>query len=235
MSGSASSFHSRLYNDFKDIDTYSHQLIVDFYQQFEEDIQRLKFHEFFELQVTYIDALFEVAAYDNLLEVCDETIIAVIENNIQYHHGEDIYRKLLFRKAAAHYNLLEYHKAEFVLQELIKIDPDDFEAVRFYNKCQIQHPPKYVQHARSTALILFLFTAMIICFEMSYFGFGSEPNAMALLIEITRNVVFLGGWVVLIVGDGIFRYKTFMNTNDFAEAARRERQRIESVPVYSRK
>ncbi len=231
----AGSFHSKIYNDFKEIDVHAYKRIVEFYSTYEDDIQRLKFHEYFELQVTYIDALFEMAAYDNLLGVCDETIEMVIQNNIQYHQGEDIYRKLLLRKAAAHYNLLEYHKAEFILKELIKIDPSDFYAIRFYKKCQFQHPPTYVQYTRGASLIFFLFTAMVICFEMSYFGFQQEPNAMAILIEITRNVVFLFGWLVLIVGDCIFRFNIYRATNRVVKRIKKEKLQKIEVPVSFKK
>ena len=122
MSGSNTSFHSKIYNNFKEIDKYAHKEIVKFYATHEVDIQRLKFHEYFDLQIAYIDALFEIGAYNHLLRICDETIEMVIQNNITYHHGDDVYRKLLLRKAATHYNLLEYLKAEFILKELIKID-----------------------------------------------------------------------------------------------------------------
>jgi len=232
MSGS---FHSKIYNDFKEIDLHAYQTIVEFYSTNKDDIQRLKFHEYFELQISYIDALFEIGAYDNLLSVCDDTIELVIHNNIQYHQGEDVYRKLLLRKAAAHYNLLEYHKAEFILKELIKISPSDFYAARFYKKCQFHRPPSYVHYTRGTSLVLFLFTAMVICFEMSYFGFQQKPDAMGILIEISRNVVFLLGWMVLIVGDGIFRLNIYRETQTFVKKIRTEKNRKKEAPVFSKK
>jgi hypothetical protein len=74
--------HSKTYNDFKEIEIHAHQLIVDFYAKYEADIQRLKFHEHFELHLTYIEALLETGLYQNLLKVCDETIEAAIQHNI---------------------------------------------------------------------------------------------------------------------------------------------------------
>lgn len=201
-----SSLHSKTYNNFKEIDIYSYKLIVNFYTKHEEDIQRLKFHEYFELRLAYIEALLETRFYQNLLTVCDETIEAVIQNNIQYYQGEDIYRKLLLLKSAAHFNLLEYHKAEYILKELIKINPKDTYAIRFFRKSQLHRPANYVQNTRNLSLLLFLFTAMVICFEMAYFGFGKPQTEMGMIIEIARNIVFLSGWVILILGDGTFRW-----------------------------
>jgi len=236
MSGSNTSFHSKIYNNFKEIDKYAHNEIVKFYTTHEVDIQRLKFHEYFDLQIAYIDALFEIGAYNHLLKICDETIEMVIQNNIKYYQGDDIFRKLLLRKAATHFNLLEYLKAEFILKELIKIDPKDYYSIRFYNKCRIQHPPSYVHYTRGTSLLFFLFTAMVICFEMSYFGFQQEPNAMAILIEISRNVVFLMGWIILIVGDGVFRFNIFKETRDFiVDVKMKKEKKDEEVSAFSKK
>ncbi len=230
-----SSLHSKTYNDFKEIDIHAYQLIVDFYAKYEEDIQRLKFHEYFELHLAYIEALLETGLYQNLLKVCDETIEAVIQNNIQYYQGEDIYRKLLLRKSAAHYNLLEYHKAEFILQELIKMNPKDRHAIRFYQKCQLHRPPSYVQNTRHVSLLLFLFTAMVICFEMAYFGFGKSQTEMGMIIEVARNIVFLSGWFLLILGDGIFRWKVFSATKSFVESIESQKVKKLGSPAFSKK
>ncbi|MFK7773265.1 MAG: hypothetical protein AB8F94_14045 [Saprospiraceae bacterium] len=227
-----SSLHSKTYNSFKEIDLYAYQLIVDFYAKHEEDIQQLKFHEYFELHLAYIEALLETGLYQDLLKVCDETIEAVIQQNIQYYQGEDIYRKLLLRKASAHFNLLEYHKTEFILKELIKINPKDDHAVRFFRKSQMHRPPIFVQNTRNVSLLLFLFTAMVICFEMAYFGFGKSQSEMGMMIEVARNVVFLSGWLVLILGDGIFRWKVFKATNSLVETIHLQKSKKLDTPVF---
>lgn len=227
--------HSKTYNEFKEIDIHAYQLIVNFYAQREEDIQRLKFHEYFELHLAYIEALLETGLYQNLLKVCDETIEAVIQHNIQFHQGEDIYRKLLLRKSVAHYNLLEYHQAEFILKELIKMNPKDGQAIRFLRKSQLHRPPNFVKNTRNVSLLLFLFTAMVICFEMAYFGFGKPQSEMGMMIEITRNIVFLSGWLVLILGDGIFRWKVFKATKSFVKTIQLQKSQKAKTPVFSKK
>jgi len=232
---SDSNFYSQLYNDFQEIDGYAYREIVEFYTTNEEDIQRLIFEEYFELQIAYIDALSEISAYKNLLDECEDAIVIVIENNIRYHHGDDIYRKLLLHKALAHFNLLEYLKAEFILEQLVKIDPQDFDTIQFLKRCKIQHPPKFVQHTRSTSLVFFLFTALVICFEMSYFGFAHEPNTMATTIELSRNIIFLSGWMVLILGDGIFRYEVSKEVNQFVVNVLLEKEKKSDELVFSKK
>ena len=226
MSDTKSNLHSKVYNNFKEIDKHAHQSIVEFYHRHEGDIQRLKFDEYFELQISYIDALFEIAAYDNLLSVCDTTIEAVIMNNIQSYRGEDIYRKLLLKKAAAHYNLLEYYKAEYILKELIKMDPDDDYAIRFLRRCQTFRIPYYVRYTRNVSLLFFFFTALVICFEMLKFGFYSTAPAEKSTIEIIRNTIFLSGWFVLLLGDGIFRASIYKNTHRFVEQIKKSKTSV---------
>jgi len=223
MSDTRSNLHSKVYNNFKEIDKHAHQSIVEFYHRNEGDIQRLKFDEYFELQISYIDALFEISAYDNLLSVCDTTIEAVIINNIQSYRGEDIYRKLLLKKAAAHYNLLEYHKSEYILKELIRIDPDDTYAIRFLKRCQTFRVPSYVRYTRNVSLLLFFFTAILICFEMLKFGFHSVAPSEKLNLEIFRNTIFLSGWLVLVLGDGIFRASIYKNTSRFVKQIKKSK------------
>lgn len=223
MSDTRSNLHSKVYNNFKEIDQHAHQSIVEFYHRNEKDIQRLKFDEYFELQISYIDALFEIAAYDNLLSVCDSTIEAVIMNNIQSYRGEDIYRKLLLKKAAAHYNLLEYYKAEYILKELIRIDPDDTYGIRFLKRCQTFRVPYYVRYTRNVSLLFFFFTAMVICFEMIWFGFGNFAITQKSIVEIIRNTIFLSGWFVLLLGDGIFRASIYKNTKQFVKQIKRSK------------
>jgi len=233
MSDTRSNLHSKVYNNFKEIDRYAHQSIVEFYHRHESDIQRLKFDEYFELQISYIDALFEIAAYDNLLSVCDATIEAVIMNNIQSFRGEDIYRKLLLKKAAAHYNLLEYRKAEYILKELIRIDPDDTYSIRFLKRCQIFQVPYYVRYTRNVSLLFFFFTAIVIGFEILKFGFYNTGASGKSIIEIIRNTIFLTGWFVLLLGDGIFRASIYKKTQNFVNQIKKSKSKATQKLVES--
>ena len=235
MSDTRSNLHSKVYNNFKDIDRHAHQSIVEFYNRHESDIQRLKFDEYFELQISYIDALFEISAYENLLSVCDTTIEAVIMNNIQSYRGEDIYRKLLLKKAAAHYNLLEYFKTEYILKELIRIDPDDTYSIRFLKNCQIHRVPYYVSYTRNVSLLFFFFTAIVICFEMFKFGFHSAVPSEKSFIEIIRNTIFLSGWFVLLLGDGIFRYSIYRKTTQFVKNIKQSKTKAPQLLLEEKK
>ena len=109
-----STYHSRIFRDFKEIDAANHRRIIRFYEDKEEDIQRLDFEEYFQLIVAYVNALFEVGAYQKHLLMVDVVIEMTIVHNVERYKGEDIYEKMLFRKAASLYNIMEYAKAEYV-------------------------------------------------------------------------------------------------------------------------
>ena len=111
------------------------------------------------------------------------------------------------------------------------MNPSDTFSIRFFQKSQTHHPPNFVSYTRGISLLLFLFTAMIICFEMSYFGFGKTQSEMGMFIEISRNVVFLFGWVVLILGDGIFRFKVWKKTEAFVEEVKGRKNKVEVAAV----
>ena len=128
-----------------------------------------------------------------------------------------------------------FGKRQFILKELIKMNPKDGHSIRFFRKSQLHRPPSFVQNTRNVSLLLFLFTAMVICFEMAYFGFGKSQSEMGMIIEIARNIVFLSGWLVLILGDGIFRWKVFKETKDFIKTIHLQKNKKAGIPVFSEK
>lgn len=210
-----STYHSKLYRDFKGLDTSSYQTILRFYEDWETEIQQLEFSEFFELQNAYAQALFETGAYKKHLLMADTIIETAILRNIYVFHGEDIYSKMLFKKAASHYNLLEYEKAEYVLRELIKINPHNLDAIAFLKKCLRCQKPNYVKTTRAIAVFLFLITAIITCAELLFFR-PFRPNYVT-LVEQSRVVTFCLGWVILIGGDLLLRWRVEKTVNFLVE------------------
>jgi hypothetical protein len=115
------------------------------------------------------------------------------------------------------------------------MNPKDGQSIRFFQKSQLHRPPNYVQNTRNVSLLLFLFTAMVICFEMAYFGFGKPQSEMGMITEIARNIIFLSGWLVLILGDGIFRWKVFKATKSFVKTIHLQKEQKAKVSVFSKK
>ena len=100
-------YHSRVYQEFKGIEQSEFRSIVRFFESRTDEIIHLEFNEYFELLLAYAEALFEIGTYHSFLTVADQAIAITIEQNIKYYHGEDVFFNILFKKAAAHYNLME--------------------------------------------------------------------------------------------------------------------------------
>ena len=74
MSTFKSTYHSKIYRDFKALDERAYRDMVRFYEEREDDIKGLEFQEFFELLFAYADALFEIGSYRKHLLLVDYVI-----------------------------------------------------------------------------------------------------------------------------------------------------------------
>jgi len=215
MTFSQSTYHSKIYRDFKDIDASAYRTIMRFYEEREDDIQQLDFEEYFELLHAYTTALFEIGSYRKHLLMVDVVIEISILQNIHEFKGKDVYCTMLFKKAASHYNLLEYAQAEHILQELIKINPNDLDTVAFLKKCLRRQRPRYVKTGRAIAVFLFLCTALVIALDIlviRHFYALYEPTA-----ELVRNTLFISAWIILLASDLWLRWQVEQRVNLFVE------------------
>lgn len=205
-------YYTKVYRQFKAIDPTAYREIIRFYEKEEDKIVRLEFDEFFELLVAYVDALFEIGAYRKHLLLVDVVIEKSITNNVTTYRGEDIFRKMLFRKAASFYNTHEYIKSAYILTELLKIDPEDPAYALLYRKCRLKARPSLLNHARATGVFLFLMTALIIALEVLFVRPWYEMHTE--LVMGVRNTTFLLGGLVLIAG---FGYNYYLANRDLRQ------------------
>ena len=222
-------YHSRVYQEFKGIEQSEFRSIVRFFESRTDEIIHLEFNEYFELLLAYAEALFEIGTYHSFLTVADQAIAITIEQNIKYYHGEDVFFNILFKKAAAHYNLMEYGKAKHILKELVKMDSGNELTIRFLKKCSRQEKPSYLKSTRAISVFLFLLTAGIIAVELFLVRpfFASYID----LIEIVRNVIFGAGWVILIAGDLFFRTQVNNRVNKYVTLVKNKKRNPEVKEV----
>ena len=192
-----------------------------FYEEREADIQQLEFGEYFELLHAYATALFEIGSYRKHLLMADVVIEISILQNIHEFKGKDVYCNMLFKKAASHFNLLEYDQAEHILRELIKINPNDLDTVAFLKKCLRRQRPRYVKTSRAIAVLLFLLTAVTIALDIlviRHFYALYEPTAI-----LVRNTLFSTAWVILLASDLWLRWQVEQRVNLFVEEVKTEK------------
>lgn len=200
MPNLTTTYYSKIYKEFKALNTAEHLSIVRFYESYESDIPQLNFSEYFELLVSYSSALFEIGAYQSHVEVVDTAIQLSIVNNIKFYNGQDIYTELLFKKAASCYNLMDYDQCEHILRELVKIMPYNDTVHRFLKKCLLRKKPEYLKNARGLAILFLLVTALVILIELLFVRTLMKEHIDT--VELIRNSTF-GLSVLLIFGSSL--------------------------------
>lgn len=201
----ASTYHSRIYRDFRGLETGDFQGVIRFFEQYEQKILKLSFEEYFEILMGYCDALFEAGAYQKHVLMADVVIELTIKHNIHYFKELDVFRHFLFRKAAALYNLFEGEQAEHILKELIKMDNTDREALFLYTKCRQRRYPGLINQFRAVSIFMFLITAVIVAAEVLlvvpfYTSFADSLEAVRISTFISALcTVFTGNVVVALL------------------------------------
>ncbi|MBV6652422.1 MAG: hypothetical protein KI786_01615 [Mameliella sp.] len=205
MSLSKSTYHSKVYRDFKEIDAANYRRIIHFYEDHENTIRRLDFEEYIELLLAYVNGLFEVGFHQKHLLMVKVAIEEVIVNNVIGPNNEPLYEQLLFRKAASHFQCLQYQECYVILKQLVSIDPFHEDAISFLKKCLRRMEPRFLEHAKAIAIFLFLLTALVIAIEVllvrPFYSLHAD------LIERSRNTIFAIGILALIGGNLFHRFR----------------------------
>jgi tetratricopeptide (TPR) repeat protein len=222
MSFSQSTYQSKIFRDFKAIEASAYRQIIHFYEKLEESIRQLDFDEHFEVLTTYVNALFEVGSYHKHLLLVDLVIETAITHNISFYKGEDIFLKMLFRKAASLYNLLEYEKAEYILREIIRINPWNKDAVLFLKKCLRRQQPKYILITRAMSIVLFLMAAVVIALEVLMVRPFFEEYTP--LVEQARFTLFGMGGLLLVGVSFIHRLRVEHQVNEFVHRIQQQKE-----------
>jgi len=217
-----SKYRSKIYRDFRAIEPAEWRAVVRFYERNEKEIRELDFDEFFEMMAAYTNALFEIGAYEKHLLMADAVIEASVMNNIKFFNGEDIFHKTLFKKAAACFHTWQLEKADYILRELLRMDPRDEYSALFLKKCLRKMRPTLVRYSRAAGMLCFLLSAVIICFEMlivrSFYPVYTD------IFEASRNAVFFTGLAAMGGGDLLHRWRTNREVDRFVRMLRRRRK-----------
>lgn len=218
-------YHSKLYRDFRSIDASAWRDIIHFFERRETDIRALDFDEYFELLYAYVNALFEVGAYQKHLVMADEVIEAAICHNIHTYKQEDIFKKSLFRKAASLYNTSDYHHAEHILRELVRMDPDYRDAVSFLKKCFRSIHFRSLQVFRAAGILFFLTAALVISIEVLFV----RPfyARYADWVETVRMLMFGAGLGALTLGELWHRWLAHRSIEAFVADNRKRKMSMQ--------
>lgn len=211
----------RLYRDFKALDANDFHGIVRYFEQYEEGIRALDFDEYFECTLAYTNAIFETGFHGKHLVMCDHLLEIIIMQNIESWGGEDLYTRVLFRKATSLYYLQEYPKAEHVLRELVKIDPADPLPRRFLEKCLLRQKPAWLMKARAACVAFSLIAAAVIFVELfvvkHFFATWLMP------MQIAHNLLLGAGVGFFVVGEFLHAWRCRMAVVKFVERVKKRK------------
>jgi tetratricopeptide (TPR) repeat protein len=188
----------RLYRNFKAIEAQDFYGIIRYYERYEDDLRALDFEEYFECTLAYADALYETGAYQQNVVMCDHLLELVIMQNLETWSGEDVFIKLLYKKAGALYRLQEYRQAEHVLRELIKIQPAEQRSARLLLRSMLHLKPAWLMRIRAISIVLVLSAALVIVAEICVFPFFSDYIEEA---RIFHNFLMILGGILLFGGE----------------------------------
>ncbi len=192
----------KLYRNFKAIDAVDYHGIVRFFERFEDGIRTLDDNEYFDCAFRYTEALFEIGQYGKNVVMCDHLLELVMAQNIEAWDGEDIYAKLLIRKAASLYRLGEYARSAHILREHVKIYPNDRFAVRFLYTCLTRQKPVWLSNTRAAAVGLAFLAVAAIALELFVVRpFFNDYYEKSLVVHN-----FLLGVGIFVLAGGEFRH-----------------------------
>ncbi len=215
MDRSFDTYTERVLDQFNQIDNSSYREIIRFYEQNREELKHLEIESYVDVQITYSSALFEIGRYNAFIKLVDPLIEMVIFQNIVHFKGEDIYQKLLFKKAAAHYQILELKQSQHILIELLKMDPQNAAVSYLLKRCLIKIQPDYLGFSKGISIFLFFVSALIIGIELlairPFFKDWSQE------VEIMRSSVFISGIFILLGAEIWHRIRSYKSVNKMIE------------------
>lgn len=177
----------------------ANRAVIHYFEKYESGIRMLDPEEYFEVLLVYLDALFACGEYATYTDRVEEALLLAIDIQLQTVNEEDIFHHLLFRKAAAQYNLGKLPECNHVLSQLIGIAPGHKLAMRFLVRSISATMQRARQQFRALSIALFLTSVLIIATEILWVRpFQPEWTAR---IEMVRNSVFVLGLLVLAGGE----------------------------------
>ena len=202
----SATYGSKILREFKNLDSDNYHAIVHFFEENEREISRMSLDDFFILQASYENALFELGAFQKVLPICDQVIEHSIIYNVQFYQGEDIYLKTLYHKAYALARLHDYPAAQTVLESLIRIKPNFKPYRRLLRRCMLRQRPLYVKRLFALGVILYLVSvAMVVVNILFIEPFHTDYLSGA---EYARFSIFSLGIVSLLAGELTHHFRT---------------------------
>lgn len=188
-----------LYRNFKAIASDDYHEIVRYYERYEHIIRNMDDFEYFDCSFAYTTALYEIADYDRFLVMAEHLIEYVIMRAVSRWRGEDVFQLLLFKKASALYKLGHLASCDYVLRELLRINPMHKSAAALLEMNSQEQKPRWLKISRALAVASSLVAAILIALEIfAIRPFWPEVYPVA---ENIHNILLFGSIAWLLTAE----------------------------------
>jgi tetratricopeptide (TPR) repeat protein len=178
---------------------------VRFYEENRSYLDALVYEDRVEVDLDYSFALFEIGKYQRFLDRVDRLIELVVIDNIEVE-GRDIFKDLLFKKAASLYNLWSLEKAEQVISQLYKIDPEYPYAKSLFIKIRSKKPRLWYEINKALSVVAFLSGLSLLIMQQLIF----EPFYVeqAIYISSLKNFLLIACVALLVLNEGAKKWRS---------------------------
>lgn len=111
-----------LYFRYYNLGNHAYYDKVKFYETYIKENDNLLYEEKLDLTLDYVLSIFSIGKYYKFLSLVDPIIETIIRDNIHSFNDQDLFQILLFKKAAALYNIKKYEESIIILKQLVKIN-----------------------------------------------------------------------------------------------------------------
>ncbi len=159
-------YYSDFFFEYHRIGVTAYREKVYFFERNQKYLEHLDTLEVIELKVDYSLCLFEIGKYNRFLDLVDDLIETVILENIYTYNSIDIYSELLFKKAAALYNLGFFEKSLKILKAVSNIRKDDMMARTLYGRCIRLTGLRWYQNIKTVSVVFLLLALIFSIFDL---------------------------------------------------------------------
>lgn len=184
------------YLDYQLIPSNDYRGKIRYFDRFQNAFDYLEEDQKLDVHLDFNKALFEVGNYHRFVQSVDPLIEKVISENIYDYRGEKIFENLLFKKAAALYNLRQYDQAIKILKALTNIDKKHKLAIRLLSLCIRKKGKSWYDLSKAVAIVLMLLAVTLLFVELvivSSFHVDYLDQVM-----LVRNVLILTATTILV-------------------------------------
>lgn len=204
-----------IFDQFLAIESGAHRDIVHFYEDHRDHLNSLDTLKRFEIQICYVEALFEMGKYKEVLFNVDDAIETAIVYDYSRLFGVDIYFNLLLKKAVSLFQLHKVEESAIVTKQLLSMSPEEPNVRFFFKEILLFQCRKLVLPTRVFFISGLITTTFLMAFELLIiWPFYEELGAT---ITKIRNLLFLFSVLIFVSGEAsrflLMEWQSFIHFN----------------------